>query len=248
VSETAEAHWQRHDLAHEFLEHRQQLLPLLDVQEDLVRRIFERHGRPVERFLDIGSGDGASSALLRSVFPAAEAVLVDFSEPMLARAGARLGARGWTAVRGDLSTPGWRQGLPEGSYHAAVSSYAIHHLTSERKRALFAEVFELLQAGARFVNMDVVEIEGPLDGLFDEEIIANREQMARPALGDGRGAIHPGSEHDREEPFDDHSEDRPDPAEDQLAWLREAGFAPVELQFKWAEGAIFGAVKPEERV
>jgi tRNA (cmo5U34)-methyltransferase len=234
VSETAGAHWQRAELAEEFLEHRQRVLPLIDVQEDLVRRIFERDGRPIRRFLDIGAGDGASSALLRSIFPAAEAVLVDFSEPMLARAGARLGGDGWTAARGDLSTPSWLQALPQGPYDAAVSSYAIHHLTSERKRALFAEVFSLLAPGAMFVNMDVVRIDGPLDGLFDEEILARA------------AAMHPGSEHDREEPFDDHSEDRPDPAEDQLAWLREAGFAPVELQFKWAEGAIFGAVKPGE--
>jgi ubiquinone/menaquinone biosynthesis C-methylase UbiE len=234
VSEAGEAHWQRTELAEEFLEHRQHLLPLLDVQEDLVRRIFERRGRPVERFLDIGSGDGASTALLRSVYPDAEAVLVDFSEPMLARAAARLGAGGWTAVRADLSTAAWQEGLPEGRYDAAVSSYAIHHLTSERKRGLFAELFALIEPGAMFVNMDAVTIDGPLDGLFDEEIIARA------------AAMRPG--HDREEPFDDHGEDRPDPAEDQLAWLREAGFASVELQFKWAEGAIFGAIKPEESV
>ncbi len=136
-------------------------------------------------------------------------------------------------MRADLSSPAWQERLPGGRYDAAVSSFAIHHLTPERKRGLFAELFALLEPGAMFVNMDVVKIDGPLDGLFDEEIIANA------------AAMHPGSE--REEPFDDHSEDRPDPAEDQLAWLREAGFAPVELQFKWAEGAIFGAVKPQGR-
>jgi ubiquinone/menaquinone biosynthesis C-methylase UbiE len=232
VSETIGAHWQRGELAEEFLEHRQALLPLLDVQEDLVRRLFERHGRPVERFLDIGSGDGPMSELVRSLAPGAEAVLVDFSEPMLARAGARLGAEGWTAVRGDLSTPAWQDGLPEGTYDAAVSSYAIHHLTAERKRALFAEIYARLAPGAMFVNMDVVVIGGPLAGLFDEQILANA------------AAIHPDSEQDRGEPFDDHSEDRPDPAADQLAWLREAGFEDVDVQFKWAEGAIFAAVKP----
>jgi ubiquinone/menaquinone biosynthesis C-methylase UbiE len=232
VSESTGAHWQREDLAREFLEHRQRLLPLLDVQEDLVRRIFEREGRPVRRFLDIGAGDGASSELLRSVYPEAEPVLVDFSEPMLERAGARLGADGWSAVQADLSSEAWRGHLPAGPYDAAISSYSIHHLTSPRKRALFGELFELLAPGAMFVNIDVVKIEGPLDGLFDEEILANA------------AAMHPGQEHDREEPFDDHEEDRPDPAADQLAWLKEAGFAPVELQFKWAEGAIFGATKP----
>ena len=198
-----------------------------------MRRLFERRGRPVTRFLDLGAGDGASSELLRSIAPGAEAVLVDFSEPMLARAETRLGGEGWTAVRADLSTPAWLQELPDGGFDAAVSSYAIHHLTSERKRALFAEVFGLLAPGAMFVNMDVVKIGGPLEGLFDEEILA------------AAAAMHPDSEHDHDEPFDDHSEDRPDPAEDQLAWLREAGFEDVELQFKWAEGAIFGAVKPD---
>jgi tRNA (cmo5U34)-methyltransferase len=230
VSGATGAHWQRTELAEEFLEHRQQLLPMLDVQEDLVRRMFERHGRPLRRFMDIGAGDGAMSQLVRSIAPGAEAVLVDFSEPMLARAGTRLGAGGWTAVRGDLSTPAWQESLPDGPYDAAVSSYAIHHLTSERKRALFAEVFDLLAPGAMFVNMDVVKIGGPLAGLFDEQIHAN---AAATRTG-----------HDHGEPFDDHSEDRPDPAEDQLAWLREAGFQDADVQFKWAEGAIFGATKP----
>jgi hypothetical protein len=45
--------------------------------------------------------------------------------------------------------------------------------------------------------------------------------------------------------FEDSAEDRPDPLEDQLAWLHEAGFGNVEVHFKWAEGAIFGAVKPD---
>jgi tRNA (cmo5U34)-methyltransferase len=233
LSEAGDAHWQRAELAEEFLDRRQQLLPLIDIQEDLVRRVFERRGRPVARFLDIGAGDGAMTALVRRVFPGSEAVLLDFSEPMLTRAGRRLGGDRWSAVRGDLSTPAWLQELPGGAYDAAVSSYAIHHLTAERKRSLFAELFGLLAPGAMFVNMDVVLIGGPLAGLFDEEILAN---AAAGRAGEG---------HHEHEPFDDHSEDRPDPIDSQLDWLREAGFEDVELHFKWAEGAIFGAVKPE---
>ena len=233
MSETAGAHWQRSELAEEFLEDRQQLLPLLDVQEDLLRRIFERRGRPLARFIDIGAGDGAMTELVRSIAPDAEAVLVDFSEPMLARAGERLGDGGWTAARADLSSPTWVKAVPGGAYDAAVSSYAIHHLTAERKRALFTEIFALLAPGAMFVNMDVVKIGGPLEGMFDEEILANA------------AALHPGRGHEHGEPLDDHGEDRPDPAGDQLGWLRAAGFVDVELQFKWAEGAIFGATKPE---
>ena len=42
----------------------------------------------------------------------------------------------------------------------------------------------------------------------------------------------------------DSGDDRPDTAEDQLEWLRRAGFEHVELHFKWAEAAILGAIKP----
>jgi tRNA (cmo5U34)-methyltransferase len=234
MSDMAEtAAWQHPQVVAEFLDRRQALLPLLDVQEDLVRRLFERHAHRPATFLDIGAGDGAMSQLIRSVVANAEAVLVDFSEPMLARVEARLGPPEgcWRTLHRDLSQEGWSDGLTPGSFGAAVSSFAIHHLPSERKRGLFAELFELLEPGGMFVNMDVVTIEGPLAGLFDEQIAAN----AAAAAGHEHADVLP----------DDGTEDRPDAALSQLAWLREAGFADVELHFKWAEGAIFGAVKPE---
>jgi tRNA (cmo5U34)-methyltransferase len=228
------AAWQRSGIAEDFVDTRQTVLPLIDVQEDLVRLIFERAGSTVTTFLDLGSGDGAMSELMRSVAPAAHAVLVDFSEPMLARVERRLGDSGWQALRADLSAPGWQRALPQATFDAAISSFAIYHLTSERKRALFAEVHELLVPGAMFVNMDVVEIVGPLEGLFDERIAA-----AHAEVGVAHGA--PGAAQDT---FEDSADDQPDPLWEQLGWLGEAGFEQVEVHFKWAEGTIFGAVKP----
>jgi tRNA (cmo5U34)-methyltransferase len=234
------AAWQRHELVGEFLHQRQAVLPLIHVQEDLVRRIFERHGGEIERFLDIGSGDGAMSELLLGLEPGAEALLVDFSEPMLAGAERRLGGSPgrWQAVRGDLSDSSWPMALPPGRYDAAISAFAIHHLPAERKRALFAELSELLAPGALFVNMDYVTVRGPLEGLWDEQIVANAVRAERE-----RGGARSQEEIERELLADDE-DDRPDPAEEQLDWLREAGFEDVELHFKWAEAAIFGAVKP----
>jgi tRNA (cmo5U34)-methyltransferase len=235
-----EAAWQQAGLVGEFLQERQTLLPLLDVQEDLVRRIFERRGRQLRRFLDIGSGDGAMTQLLQSVAPQAGAVLVDFSEPMLARAAGRLGEPGarWQALRADLSGATWREALHAGPFDAAVSSYAIHHLTSERKRGLFGELYELLEPGGMFLNMDVVTVEGPLQGLFDEEMARNAIH-AEHVRGGTRS-----DEEVAEQFLCDEDEDRPDSAENQLRWLREAGFVEVELHFKWAESAIYGGVRP----
>jgi len=233
--------WQKEGLVGEFLDQRAVLLPLLDVQEDLLRRLFTRHGRAIGRFLDVGAGDGASSELLLDLADDSQAVLVDFSEPMLARAGKRLGRFGerWQAVRGDLREPSWREALPAGAFDAAVSSYAIHHLTSERKRALYGELCDRLAPGAMFVNMDVVSIDGPLRGLFDEQMVANAV-AAEHTHGGGRS-----HEEIDSELLADEDEDRPDPLAVQLQWLEDAGFEQVEVHFKWAEGVIFGAVKSE---
>jgi SAM-dependent methyltransferase len=240
VSSSPGAAWQRHELVGEFLDQRGAVMPLIDVQEDLVRRIFERHGRPIERFLDVGSGDGAMSELLLGLEPTAEAVLVDFSEPMLERAERRLGASAgrWQAARGDLSDPTWPGALPPGRYDAAISAFAIHHLPPECKRAVFGELFELLAPGALFVNMDYVSVRGTLEGLWDEQIVANAVRAERE-----RGGVRSREQIERELLADDE-DDRPDSAEDQLDWLRGAGFEDVELHFKWAEAAIFAGLKP----
>ena len=232
--------WQRPDLVSTFLRERRTVLPLLDVQEDVVCRLLERNAHPFTRCIDVGGGDGAMTELVLSLNPQAEAVLVDFSEPMLEGARKRLVAHTgrWELVQADLSDAGWRAGLPAGRFGAAVSALAIHHLTAARKRALFGELYELLEPGAIFVNMDHVAIDGPMRGVWEEQMVANAVH-AEHQRGGGRSAAEI-----EQELFDDDEDDRPDSVEEQVRWLREAGFEQVEVNFKWAEAAIFGAVKP----
>jgi len=235
---TPGAHWQREGLAASFAERRRILIPLLDLQEELLRSLLARHERPVVRFLDLGCGDGAISELVLSSHPESEGVLVDFSEPMLERAGVQLAgyAGRWRAISGDLNSPAWRDVLPPGRYDAIVSGLAIHHLPSERKRTLFSELLALLESGGMFVNMDYVAIDGPLRGLFDEEMHAAAMRAERES-----GGTHCEHEVDLED-----DDDRPDTVEDQLRWLRDAGFEQVEVHFKWAEAAVYGGVSPAE--
>jgi tRNA (cmo5U34)-methyltransferase len=231
--------WQQPDLVGVFLDQRQTLLPLIGVQEDLLARLLSRHERPLRRFLDVGCGDGAMSELLLGVAPGAHAVLLDYSEPMLARARQRFGASpNWQEARGDLRASDWREGLPGGDYDVVVSGYAIHHLPAVRKRELFGEIRELLAPGGMFVNMDFVSIGGPLSGLFDEQLVANAIAAERSSGGERSDA-----EVERDL-LADGDDDQPDSAEDQVRWLTEAGYEDAEVHFKWAEAAIFGAVNP----
>jgi tRNA (cmo5U34)-methyltransferase len=233
---TPGASWQQADLATSFLERRGDFVPMLDVQEDIVARLLARRGRPISRFLDLGCGDGALTQLVVDAYPSAEVVMVDFSEPMLKRAGERLRrirvqASLW---RADLNDPSWAAELPDSGYDAVVSGLAIHHLPAERKRSLFAELFAMLEPGGVFVNMDFVAVEGPLEGLFDEHRV--------DAVRTGPGSGSPGAG----EPLpDDEDDDRPDLAEAQVGWMREAGFEQAEVQFKWAEAAVMAGFKPD---
>jgi ubiquinone/menaquinone biosynthesis C-methylase UbiE len=222
------------------LSERKTLMPQLELQEELLRRLIERHPHPIVRFLDLGAGDGAMSELVLSLRPEAEAVLVDFSPPMLEQAERRLagGKAAWQIVHGDLSDPNWRHGLASGGYGAAISAFAIHHLPSARKRALFGELYPLLEPGGMFVNMDYTLIDGSLRGLWDEQMLANAVRAERE-----RGGSRSDAEVEREL-VDDGDDDRPDRVEDQVRWLRDAGFEQADVHFKWAEAAVFGGVKP----
>ena len=227
--------WHDQGFATHFAERRRQLLPLIDLQEDVIRRLLDGYGREIGSFLDLGAGAGAMSELVFASQPGAEGVLVDFSEHMLARARLELSrwAGRWRLAHADLSAASWRAAVPGARYDAVVSGLAVHHLSSQRKRELFHELFALLDDGGILILMDYVAVVGPLRRSFDKLMHANAVRAERDCGGTRTGA---------EIDLDD-GEDKPDPLEDQLRWLRAAGFEQVEVHFKWAEAAIFGGVR-----
>lgn len=167
----------------------------------------------VERFLDLGTGDGRMLALVRSRHPGAAAIGLDSSAPMLARAAARFEGDPLVELRAhELGTP-----LPvDGPFDAIVSGLAIHHLEDERKRELFGEIHALLAPGGVFANLDLVSSVSPqLHERFRREI--------------GR--------------TEDDPTDRLAGLSAQLEWLREAGFGEADCHFKWLELALMVAAK-----
>jgi tRNA (cmo5U34)-methyltransferase len=115
----------------------------------------------IERVLDLGSGDGRLLALVRLAAPESEAVAVDFSDTMLERLRTRFAGDPLVRTcRHDLGMP-----LPDtlGTFDAIVSSFAIHHLSHCRKRALYTEVYRLLRPGGAFLNLE--HVASPTDAL-----------------------------------------------------------------------------------
>jgi cyclopropane fatty-acyl-phospholipid synthase-like methyltransferase len=159
----------------------------------------------VGRVLDLGTGDGRLISLVRKAHPQAEAVGLDSSEPMLAQARERFGADPGI----DLRLHDLHEPLPQlDPFDAIVSGLAIHHLEDERKRSLFAEVRSLLTPTGVFANLDLVT--APTRELHERF----RREIGRP---------------------EDDPTDRLAPLGDQLDWLRAAGFAVADCQFKWLQ-------------
>jgi tRNA (cmo5U34)-methyltransferase len=180
------------------------------------RVLLDHVPQGAERVLDLGTGDGRLLALLGHERPRLRGVGLDVSDVMLDAARARFeGQEHIDLVEHDLVAP-----LPKlGRFDAVVSSMAIHHLEHERKRELYAEVFEVLEPGGVFANF---------------EHVASPNQRLHVAFF---AAIGEPLEH--EDPSD-----RLLDLETQLGYLREAGFTDVDCYWKWLEMALLIGVRP----
>lgn len=171
---------------------------------------------------ELGAGSGLMTRLLRDRFPTAHLHVIDFSAPMLDLARERL--------RDDPNIS-WHQfnyavePLPEGLC-SVVSSLSIHHLDDDDKRAVFRKAYGSLKPNGVFVNADQVsgptpELEARYKALWLEQVRAAgaTEQQIDASLYR-------------------QQEDRCACVEDQLCWLREAGFADADCWFKNSRFAV----------
>jgi tRNA (cmo5U34)-methyltransferase len=173
--------------------------------------------RAVRRVLDLGSGDGRLLALVKLARPEAHAVAIDFSPTMIDRLRMRFSEdSSVTVIEHDLEHP-----LPEslGAFDAIVSSFAIHHLPHDRKRALYAEVYGLLNAHGVFCNLE--HVASPTAAVHEQFLAAL--------------AVGPSEEDPSNKLLD---------LETQLAWLRAIRFVDVDCHWKWRELALLAGTRP----
>lgn len=153
--------------------------------------------------------------LVLTVFPDAEAVAMDFSDTMIEQLHSVFDSNPRVkVVRHDLALS-----LPElGTFDAVVSSFVIHHLEHDRKRALYAEVWDMLRSGGVFCNL---------------EHVASPNERLHAAFYKALNV--PLSQEDASNKLLD--------VETQLRWLREIGYEDVDCYWKWREMALLAGKK-----
>ncbi len=169
---------------------------------------------------------------------------MDFSEPMLSQA--RDFLRGFgnrlDLLLGDYSQPGWTEKLRnQMPFDAVVSGYSIHHQPDDRKRQLYAEIFDLLSPGGWFINVEhVAPSANTTTSLFDDCFINYdfAEETRRSGIRTRQQIAE--AFHNRL----DKAANILAPVEMQCDWLRQIGYREVDCYFKVYELAVFGGQRP----
>jgi tRNA (cmo5U34)-methyltransferase len=172
--------------------------------------------KPPSRFLDLGAGTGYTLRRVLEAFPSATAVGLDVSGEMLDRARQQLHG---LEDRVELRASDIAQPEIDGSYDAIVSILAVHHLYPDQKRHLFSRIWEHIEPGGVFLVADYF----------------------RPAMDRLSELYDLPDEPDAHEVEHDH----PDTAAEHLAWLAAAGFAAVDVVWKYDDVGVLVAWREE---
>lgn len=208
---------------------------------DLLLKIVSDHlstAPAPRRVLDIGCGHGVIAARILHDIPGAIVVGVDGSAPMLELARERLApyvAR-FTLAQADFETmtPG---DLPGGPFDVAIAVQSIHNCTDEGKKRTLAAARTVLAPSGLFLLLDRIRLSAP--ALFG----------AYRSVWDMLGPTHNGQQREGRT-FEEHDRsreergDKPGSLEQNILWLREAGFSQVAALHVVGIRALIAATAP----
>ena len=208
---------------------RRRLVPCFDAFYGAALDRIDDWGMPDQaHVLDLGAGTGLVAGMVKERWPTVSIHLVDVSDGMLAEARARLrDIPGASFEVADYATAPLGDG-----WDLVVSALSIHHLEHAAKRALVARLRDALRPGGIFVNAE--QVLGPTPAA--EAAYRARWRAEAQALGATPEEVAAAEERMR---FD-----RCAPLEDQLAWLRGAGFAEVDCLYKAWRFAVYAGERP----
>lgn len=203
------------------------VVPKYDEQHEAILAVIPFEPTRPLKALDLGVGTGILSHLILEAFPEAEVVAVDLADNMLeacrknlSRFEGRLTLKKANFVSDDLG----------GGYDLAVSGLAVHHLTDEEKRRLFARVLSGLSPGGVFIVRDIV--------------LGATPHLTELYRAGWKSYMRSQGEDDEVWLARHLKEDRPASVESQTAWLEEAGFTDVACHWRYLNFAVFGGRKP----
>jgi SAM-dependent methyltransferase len=137
-------------------------------------------------------------------------------------------------VEFDMSTNTWPAVIPA-TVEAVLTSMCIHHLPDHRKQGLFAEILERLAPGGWYLNYDPVSSPDAVVEATWERVNDRDDPEAA-----GKRLHRSPQEQSR---YENHVR-YVIPLDQQLDYLRSAGFQGVDVYWKHLENVIYGGRRP----
>jgi SAM-dependent methyltransferase len=186
--------------------------------------------------LDLGAGTGAAARTILDRYPRSRAILTDFSPQMMGEAATLLQPYGdrFDYVEFDMAKGDWPAAIPP-VVDAVVTSLCMHHLTDDRKRGMFHEIFERVAPGGWYFNFDPIST----DDADVEEMWQRATDRLDPESAQKRLHRTP----DEQTRFENHVR-YIIPLDRQLEFLRAAGFTAIDVYVKQLDYVIYGGKKP----
>ena len=240
MSEFKKSKWKDKVAALEFIENadiyileRQRLFKIM---KSLYNYFLADNSDKTIKVLELGCGDGRVTHELLQINADLEGTLIDGSSEMIENAKKRL--KSYPALKFMQTT---FQELVNSNlfenFDFIVSSLAIHHLQKDEKKILWEYVYNHLNSGGFFLNIDVIRaptesLENWYLKLWKEWIVENETKME-----------HLESFQNIPDQYKNNPDNNPDTLESHLNLLKSTGFKNVDCYYKYGIFSVYGGQK-----
>ncbi len=193
--------------------------------EEFILQNFEK--KDIYEVLDLGVGTGITSRLIKDLLPRIHLDVVDFSKQMLKGAKKKLDKKNVSYIFGDYSKLKFKS-----KYDIAVSVIGIHHQNTLGKKKLFKKIFKLLKLKGIFIFGDLVTYKNKYEAAYNNALHYHH-------------LVEKSTDKKTLEEWAYHHQYLNDlaPIENQIAWLKNAGFKQVIIKLLKMNTALLIAVK-----
>ncbi len=215
------------------------------------------------RILELGAGTGIMTELLAEHYPHSVIEAVEGAEKMMEQAKSKTvlqdndGRIKW--ILADYSSPSWLAGV-SGPFSLVVTIDALHHLTHERKRELYREIYDSMEQGGCFLvsdhitstepyfndpqyvlwvqevleNLKGIEKDSDLARLLEDQSSLSYSKLQDMSVSAFRKELTAGLKMEGENPM---------PLMQHIDVMRSIGFSNVTVEYRYANFAVISARK-----